>query len=39
MQRVKDLKPDALFVFVPSGVGTAVLKQFAERGLGAAASG
>ena len=33
LQRVKDAKPDALFVFVPSGEGTAVLKQFAERGL------
>lgn len=33
LQRVKDAKPDALFVFVPSGEGTAVMKQFAERGL------
>ena len=33
LQRVSDLKPDALFVFVPSGAGTALLKQFAERGL------
>jgi branched-chain amino acid transport system substrate-binding protein len=33
LQRAKDAKPDALFVFVPSGQGTAVLKQFAERGL------
>jgi branched-chain amino acid transport system substrate-binding protein len=33
LQRVKDAKPDALFVFVPSGQGTAVLKQYAERGL------
>jgi branched-chain amino acid transport system substrate-binding protein len=33
LQRIKDAKPDALFVFVPSGQGTAVLKQFAERGL------
>jgi branched-chain amino acid transport system substrate-binding protein len=33
LQRVKDGKPDALFVFVPSGEGTAVLKQFADRGL------
>ena len=33
LQRVKDAKPDALFVFVPSGEGTAVLKQFAEREL------
>jgi branched-chain amino acid transport system substrate-binding protein len=33
LQRVKDAKPDALFVFVPSGEGIAVMKQFAERGL------
>ena len=33
LQRAKDAKPDALFVFVPSGEGTAVLKQFADRGL------
>ena len=33
LQRAKDARPDALFVFVPSGQGTAVLKQFAERGL------
>ena len=36
LQRVKDAKPDALFVFVPAGEGTAVLKQFAERDLAAA---
>jgi len=33
LQRVSDLKPDAVVVFVPSGAGTALLKQFAERGL------
>ena len=33
LQRVKDAKPDALFLFVPSGEGAAVMKQFAERGL------
>jgi branched-chain amino acid transport system substrate-binding protein len=33
LQRIKDGKPDAVFIFVPSGVGTAVMKQFAERGL------
>lgn len=33
LQRAKDGKPDALFVFVPSGEGTAVLKQFEDRGL------
>ena len=36
LQRVKDAKPDALFVFVPSGEGTAVMKQFSDRGLGQA---
>ena len=35
LQRAKDATPDALFVFVPSGEGTAVMKQFAERGLAA----
>lgn len=33
LQRARDAKPDALFVFVPSGVGSAVMKQFAEREL------
>ena len=33
LQRVRDLKPDALFVFVPAGAGALLLKQFAERGL------
>ncbi|HUH87961.1 MAG TPA: ABC transporter substrate-binding protein [Pusillimonas sp.] len=33
LQRVKDSKPDAVFIFVPSGAGTAFMKQFAERGL------
>ena len=33
LQKVRDLKPDALFVFVPSGVGTGVMNQFRERGL------
>jgi branched-chain amino acid transport system substrate-binding protein len=33
IQKAKDAKPDALFVFVPSGPGTAVMKQYAERGL------
>jgi branched-chain amino acid transport system substrate-binding protein len=36
LARVKDAKPDALFVFVPSGEGAAVLKQFTDRGLAAA---
>jgi branched-chain amino acid transport system substrate-binding protein len=33
LQKVADLKPDALFVFVPSGVGAQFMKQFVERGL------
>lgn len=33
LQKVRDLKPDALFVFVPSGAGAAVMKQFQERGM------
>jgi branched-chain amino acid transport system substrate-binding protein len=33
LQRVKDAKPDAIFVFVPSGFGAPFMKQFAEREL------
>ena len=33
LQRVADAKPDALFVFVPSGMGAQLMKQFIERGL------
>ena len=33
LQKVRDLSPDALFVFVPSGVGAQVMNQFNERGL------
>jgi branched-chain amino acid transport system substrate-binding protein len=33
LQKVRDLKPDALFTFVPSGAGAALMKQYAERGL------
>ena len=33
LQKVRDAKPDALFAFVPAGVGTALMKQFTERGL------
>jgi branched-chain amino acid transport system substrate-binding protein len=33
LQKVRDAKPDALFVFVPSGAGAALMKQFAERGM------
>ena len=36
LQRVRDAQPDAVFVFVPSGVGGSFMKQFAERGLGQA---
>jgi branched-chain amino acid transport system substrate-binding protein len=33
LQRVKDAKPEGLFVFVPAGVGAIFMKQFVERGL------
>lgn len=33
LQRVRDSKPDAVFVFVPSGVGSLFMKQFVDRGL------
>lgn len=33
LQRVRDSKPDAVFVFVPSGVGSLFMKQFIDRGL------
>ncbi|MFI4982794.1 MAG: ABC transporter substrate-binding protein, partial [Nevskiales bacterium] len=33
LQRAHDQKPDALFVFVPAGVGSIFAKQFIERGL------
>ena len=33
LQRVADDKPDAAFVFVPSGFGAIFMKQFVERGL------
>ena len=33
LQKVIDAKPDALFVFLPSGQGATFMKQFAERGL------
>jgi branched-chain amino acid transport system substrate-binding protein len=36
LQRVKDTRPDALFIFCPSGEGAAIMKQFQERGLKAA---
>ncbi len=33
LQRAADQKPDAIFVFVPSGQGGVFVKQFLERGL------
>jgi branched-chain amino acid transport system substrate-binding protein len=33
LQRAGDDKPDAIFVFVPSGQGATFVKQFLERGL------
>ncbi len=33
LQKVRDEKPDAVFVFLPSGVGAQLMKQFTERGL------
>jgi branched-chain amino acid transport system substrate-binding protein len=33
LQRMRDSKPDAMFVFVPGGQGGNFMKQFTERGL------
>ena len=33
LQRMKDAKPDAIYVFVPAGQGGNFMKQYAERGL------
>jgi branched-chain amino acid transport system substrate-binding protein len=33
LQRARDDKPDAIFIFVPAGQGAAFIKQFLERGL------
>src|SRR3984957_17678060 len=33
LQRMKDAKPDAMFVVVPAGQGGNFMKQYAERGL------
>ncbi len=33
LQKAKDLKPDALFLFVPSGQGASLMKQVGEREL------
>jgi len=36
LQRARDAKPDAVFVFVPSGEGGVLMKQFVDRGVGQA---
>ena len=36
LQKVKDTAPDAVFVFVPTGVGAVFMRQFSDRGLAAA---
>jgi branched-chain amino acid transport system substrate-binding protein len=37
LQKIKDVKPDAVFLFLPPGAGTvAFMKGFAERGLASA---
>ncbi len=33
LQRVSDMKPDGLFIFVPSGIGSTLMRQFTERGM------
>ena len=33
LQRARDASPDAIFIFVPSGQGAALVRQFMERGL------
>src|SRR5262249_33231041 len=33
LQRVTDLKPDAVMVFVPAGIGAAFIRQYVERGV------
>ena len=33
LQKIRDEKPDALFVFIPSGPAVSLMKQFTERGL------
>src|SRR5262245_18197055 len=33
LQRAADLKPEAIFVFVPAGQGGIFVRQFVERGL------
>lgn len=36
LQRARDAAPEALFAFVPSGVGSVLMRQFVERGLNTA---
>ncbi len=33
LQRIADAKPDGLYIFVPSGIGAALMRQFVERGM------
>jgi branched-chain amino acid transport system substrate-binding protein len=33
LQRARDAAPEAIFIFVPSGQGAALVRQFVERGL------
>ena len=33
LQKARDEKPEAIFVFLPAGAGSQFMKQFAERGL------
>lgn len=33
LQKVRDLKPDAMFIFIPAPAGPALVKQFVERGM------
>ncbi len=33
LQRVADAKPDGLYIFVPSGIGSTLMRQFTERGM------
>ncbi|MCQ1780424.1 ABC transporter substrate-binding protein [Neorhizobium galegae] len=33
LQRVRDAKPDAVFAFVPAGIGAQFMKQYVDRGL------
>ena len=33
LQRIADAKPEAVFIFVPSGQGSSLMRQFVDRGL------